>query len=297
MRGRWIIVLLCLLAGAFARAQGGAQFADSLSSGGSGPAMVTVSPGRFRMGCVSGLFCDNNLPVHEVVIERPFAMSVYEITRGQFQRFVDLTGYRTAGARHRGIASGGCYGFLKEEIETNSGHVRALTWRDPGFRQTDDHPVVCVTWIDASEYVKWLAAETGKPYRLPSEAEWEYAARAGLEEDVDSSTLCRRIPREDITRCIGAMYTVPVDSLEPNAFGLYGMERNAFEWVEDCWRSNYDNSPRDGSAWVMDNCPLRVARGGGWGRIFVQHEHRGPLRTIRHASNRIGFRVAQSPTE
>ena len=259
--------------------------------------MVTVSPGRFRMGCVSSLFCDNNLPVHEVVIERPFAMSVYEITRGEFQRFVDLTRYRTVGEQHRGISSGGCYGFLREEAEENRANLKALTWRDPGFRQTDDHPVVCVTWLDAREYVTWLAAETGKPYRLPSEAEWEYAARAGLSEpDVDPSTLCRPIPRI-MSRCVGAPYTVSVDSLEPNVIGLYGMESNAFEWVEDCWNSNYDNSPQDGSAWVWDNCPLRVARGGGWGRVFVQHEFRRRFGSIRHADNRVGFRVAQSPTE
>ena len=162
-----------------ASAQEGARFSDPLRSGGHGPSMVTIAPGEFQMGCVSGLLCDDNLPVHTVKLERSFALSVYEITRGQFRAFVERTGYRPVTDRPGALADyslstlWGCGGFALSEFRAlypgPELTLRKFTWRDPGHPQTDDHPVVCVTRGDVMAYVEWLASETGRPYRLPSE--------------------------------------------------------------------------------------------------------------------------------
>lgn len=297
----WIILLFFAPGSEVDGQQASVHFSDTLASGGSGPLMTTLAPGQFRMGCVSGILCRYNTPVHEVAIQRPFAISVYEVTRGEFRVFVERTGYETEGEHPGGvISSTGCYGFRRDEfIDRKSNGLRELNWRSPGFQQADSHPVVCIAWLDANAYVEWLAAETGRPYRLPSEAEWEYAARAGVSDpNLDTSDYCRISPQEDDNRCIGAPYTVAVDSLAPNSFGLYGMERNAWEWVQDCWKPNYQGAPRDGSAWEVASCRSRVLRAGGWGIFVVQHEARTSfLRGTRRTDNRTGFRVAQSPTQ
>ncbi len=271
--------------------------------------MVTITPGQFNMGCVSGFRCTHNTPVREVNIERPFALSVYEITRGEFRTFAERTGYRT-NAERAGIAGDialsalrrrrGCIGFSLADWRSSHYNViaRLRNWLRPGFSQSDDHPVVCITWSDANEYVQWLASETGRPYRLPSEAEWEFAARAGASNpDVDASSFCDMEDRNDIRRCVGEPYTEPVGHEGPNAFGLHDMERNAHEWVEDCFRPGFAGAPSDGSALTRENCQNRVGRGGGWGLAYVQHEARGPTRSLHLADNQTGFRVAQSPAE
>lgn len=276
---------------------------DLLASGGYGPLMIAVETGTFSMGCVSGVACRLNTPVHEVTIEQPFELSVYEVTRGEFRTFVERTDYRTSGELNGGrrLSTMGCAGISLTQYRRHSDpytrpSASARTWRAPGFPQTDDHPVVCLTWDDAVAYTEWLAAETGKPYRLPSEAEWEYAARANRHWVIDSSTICDPHAFEDVSNCAGAPYTEPVGHEGPNAFGLYDMLRNAHEWVLDCWHEDFRGAPDNGSAWLSGDCDLRVVRVGGWGRLVVQHEGRGPGRTGHHSTNQVGFRVAQSPT-
>ncbi len=298
-------VLLGLLSFAVTDAalcQTGVEFSDPLASGGFGPRMITVDAGTFRMGCTSGFRCENNTPVRDVIIERAFAMSVFEVTLGDFRAFVERTRYRPesdsvrANLRNRT----GCWGFTLAQfrgLERNPG-VRPRTWLQPGFPQSDNHPVVCITWHDASEYVRWLESETGRPYRLPSEAEWEYAARANVpEENLDLSSFCNLRDPDDARRCFGDPYTEVVGQSGPNEFGIYDMNRNAFEWVEDCWNTSLEGAPVDGSAWIYENCETRVFRAGGWGVKSVQHEFRDSYRSIAWTTNQMGFRVAQSMME
>ncbi len=273
----------------------GKLFTDALRSGGTGPQMITVNAGRFQMGCVSGVQCQFNTPVHEVSVKKPFAMSVYEVTRGEFRRFVEQTGYQTSAERARV----GCVGILREEFLRVDGNARTgLNWNRPGFVQTDEHPVVCVSWTDANSYVSWLASETARPYRLPSEAEWEYAARAGSAGNTafpDVSQLCRD-PMNNLELCVGEPYTEAVGSGRSNGLGLYDMRRNAYEWVQDCWNPSYVGAPQDGSARQDGSCHKRVLRGGGWARLLVPQESRNGSR-VDVSENLTGFRVAQSPTD
>ena len=241
------------------------------------PEMVVVPAGTFRMGCVSGSDdCDDDeRPVHDVEVAS-FALSKHEVTRGQFAAFVAATGHDTRG---------GCVG------------VRTGSWRNQRG-QNDGHPVVCVNWEDAQAYVRWLRVETGEEYRLPSEAEWEYAARAG------STT--RYSWGDDIGRnranCAGCgsrwdgNETAPAGSFAANAWGLHDMHGNVWEWVEDCWHDSYARAPRDGSAWTRGgNCSRRVLRGGSWfghpGTLRSANRGRGDS-DLRDAS--VGFRLART---
>ena len=239
----------------------GTSFRDTLNSGGEGPEMVVIPAGRFRMGCVSGLDCDDDeQPVHEVVIARPFALSKYEVTFADYDKF------------------------------TYPNRVGDMGW-GRGRR-----PIIIVSWDDANEYAAWLSAQTGKRYRLPSEAEWEYAARAGSTtryswgNDIGQN-------RANCEGC-GSQWdneqTAPVGSFAPNAWGLHDMHGNVWEWVQDCWNDSYAGAPTDGRARTRSECVLRVHRGGSW------YTKPGPLRSatrgmnfrsLRHFGQ--GFRLAQ----
>jgi formylglycine-generating enzyme len=152
-------------------------------------------------------------------------------------------------------------------------------WRDPGFAQNDNHPVVCVNWNDAKAYVAWLTRKSGKNYRLLSEAEWEYAARAGSTTAYhwgnNVNNACQYGNVGDRTMAAGTSlsfvnctdnyeWTAPVGSFQANDFGLHDMTGNAFEWTEDCVNSNYNGAPAQGSAWTSGDCGRRVLRGGSW---------------------------------
>ena len=183
-----------------------------------------------------------------------------------------------------------------------------------GEEQLD--PVVCVSWLEAATYTRWLSQKTGHRYRLLSEAEWEYADRAGTQSQaywgddpneacaytngVDA-TLTERFPRgrwEDRVPCHdGHIFTAPVGSYRPNAFGLYDMEGNAFEWVEDCWAHNYQGAPADGSARTAGaDCANRVNRGGSWTSIptGLRSAHRGLDNFENTRVVDLGFRVTRS---
>ena len=249
----------------------GQSFRDELGSGDQGPEMVVIPAGWFHMGCVSGRDCeDNEMPVHEVSIAEPFALSKYEVTRGEFGRFVAQADYRPTAER-----SGGCYVWDGSEgIEKSSAR-----WNNLGFNQSDTHPVGCVSWDDAVAYVAWLSSETGMRYRLPSEAEWEYAARSGSTAKYhfgnDESQLCRYANHADRSTdfswrnesCSDGVgeRTAEVGSYQPNSFGLYDMHGNVYEWVQDCLNDSYVGAPSDGSAWTSGDCAVRVLRDGSWG--------------------------------
>jgi formylglycine-generating enzyme required for sulfatase activity len=242
------------------------------------PEMVVIPPGSFQMGSPAserGRQTDEG-PIRDVKIGYPLAVGRHEVTRGEYRRFVTATGYRTAG---------NCVGTNGSKRPDWIPH---LNWENPGFNQGEDHPVVCVSWNDAKAYLNWLNnIEPNRGYRLLSEAEWEYAARAGLgtgpfvwQTEIDPLEQCKwangadQKAKEQISwmsnnenaNCDdGYAYTSPVGSYRANAFGLYDMHGNVWEWVEDIWRNSYVGAPTDGSALLPKNThALRVLRGGSW---------------------------------
>lgn len=266
------------------------------------PEMVVIPAGSFNMGSApseTGHDSDE-APRHSVAIPSQFALAKTEIRRGQFAAFVKETGY---------AAGGGCLAFANGRWGKKAGR----SWRNPGYPQLDNHPVVCVNWNDARAYVSWLARKTGKPYRLPSEAEWEYAARAGTKTarywgggqnlacsyaNIMDTKGKAKVPGVTWAahKCNdGYAYTSPVGQFKPNTFGLYDMIGNAWEWTEDCWNESYRAAPVDGGAWTAGECGKRVLRGGSWdneppfARSAVRYKTEVSTRF-----NTSGFRVART---
>jgi formylglycine-generating enzyme required for sulfatase activity len=230
----------------------GTVFRDSLKSGGEGPEMVIIPAGRFRMGDMNVTVTSfqgtgDELPVHEV---SSFVMGRYPVTVGEFRRFVEATGYKTEAEK-----GDGAYAWKDGSWKK----VKDANWRKPYFYQDDNHPVVCVSWNDAMAYIKWLSEQTGKEYRLPTEAEWEYAARAGTETYWWGNEIGK-----NRANCRGSgKSTSPVGSFKRNPFGLYDTVGNVWEWVADKWHENYEGAPIDGSVWEEGGI-RRVLRGGSW---------------------------------
>lgn len=274
--------------------------------------MVALPAGRFLMGSPDteeGRY-DNEGPQHPVTLAEGFAAGRYPVTRGEYAVFAVETSRAVAGGCwHRDVGQG-------SNVEDAS-----KSWLRPGFEQGDDHPAVCVSWQDAHEYVRWLSRKTGRPYRLLTEAEWEYAARAGsttarpwgeqAEEacayaNVMDRTSTRSAPQPKTQRAAKALptshacddgnaYTSPVGRYRGNAFGLHDMIGNSWEWVEDCWHDTYQKAPADGTAWVTGDCSRRVMRGGGWD--LIPRNARSANRDSDSPGSRInylGFRVARS---
>ena len=266
------------------------------------PELVVVPSGSYEMGSPSSEDGrdDDEGPVHRVRIGRAFAVGVKEVTRGEFGRFVSETG------RSMGNA---CRTYEGGEGKERSGR----SWRNPGFSQTDEHPVVCVNWSDARAYVEWLSRKTGEGYRLLSESEWEYVARGGTETarywGESESGQCRYANGADreakrhnsrwtTVDCDDGYYrTSPVGRYEANGFGLRDVLGNVWEWVEDCWNGSYRGAPTDGSAWESGRCGRRVLRGGSWS------DGPGDLRSAGRGWNTtggrvdiVGFRVARTLT-
>ena len=269
------------------------------------PLMVVVPAGTFTMG-TSRLDIESDGregPPHTVTFARPFAIGVYDVTRSEFARFVHATNYRT---------KKGCHvldpqGRWITDPDKN--------WRDPGFMQTDRDPVVCVSWNDAQAYMSWLNGKVRTndprqgPYRLPSEAEWEYAARAGSTTSYYwGSEVSHELANYGIDDCspCGAKkegrdhwyFTSPVGSFPPNAFGLYDAWGNVWQWTQDCTHYSFEGAPADGSAWMTDTdraCYNRTVRGGSWldpGWLLTPFV-RNPWAPDDH-NNANGFRVART---
>ena len=247
------------------------------------PEMVVVPAGSFMMGSPeseSKGFSDER-PEHRVTIGQAFAIGKYEVTFAEFDACVDAGGCDHGPKHWRG-----------SQIL-----LRSRIWR---FLERTDLPVIDVSWDDAQQYVRWLSRMTGADYRLPSAAEWEYAARAG--------TTTARYWGENIgenrANCDGCgsrwdkQRTAPVGSFEPNAFGLYDVLGNVWEWTQDCWHGSYKGAPSDGSAWTAGgDCSRRVLRGGSW--ILFPRDVRSANRhrkTTDFRFNNIGFRVAKTFT-
>lgn len=257
-----------------------------------------TAPGEEARENLADEFRYRSEPQHRVRVKR-FAAGRFEVTRAQYRVFAELTG--------RGSA--GCFIWTGAAVEFDP----MKDWRNPGYAQDDTHPVSCVSWQDASAYVSWLSHRTGKQYRLLTEAEWEYAARAGTTTmrfwGDDGNRACDYANGADLTtvaqvpaarnwdaaRCTDRYaYTAPIGSYRANAFGLYDMLGNVGEWTQDCWNANYSGAPVDGSAWAAGDCSMRVVRGGSWddAPTGLRAAYRvGSPTTIRVYSR--GFRVAR----
>ena len=276
------------------------------------PRMVVIPAGEFTMGSPAseaGRGVDEG-PQRQVSIAQPFALGRSEVTVAEFRRFADESGYRTEAERD--ARAQGCSGFIYADPAAGIPGAQPVTsWRSPGLTQADSHPVLCVSWNDARAYAQWLSKKTGKRYRLPSESEWEYAARAGSVTarywGDDPVQACRFANVADQSRfqtwgfgqkheCTdGHYFTAPAGGYSPNRFGLYDMLGNAWEWTEDCWNAGYAGAPADGSARLAGDCAQRVGRGGSWSTVprFARSASRNK-NTADHRDNLTGFRLART---
>ena len=289
----------------------GQTFRDPLGGdpGRFGPEMVVIPSGRFMMGSPeseSGRR-SNEGPRHLVVIESGFALGLTEITVTQFAEFAEQTGYVTD-AENAGWS---------RVYEPRSGRMqrrRSVDWRNDylGRKAAQDLPVIHVSWRDARAYADWLADQTGQPYRLPSEAEFEYALRANSQtlywwgEETPPEALENLTGDGDLSPT-GARWSsafpryrdghwgpAPVASFPANPFGLHDMGGNVMEWTEDCWHDSFVRAPSDGTAWVNPGCRQRVIRGGSWSSTPEMSRSAYRIAGNEDSSDiRLGFRVAR----
>jgi len=276
------------------------------------PEMVVIPAGAFTMGSSASektwaathgldaapqhkfslrdfaLAVADEAPQHKVSL-RSFALGTYDVTRHEYAAFVSETGYRS---------DGGCY-----DNGPNSPKRGGASWKNPGFKQTDNDPVICVSWDDAQAYVSWLnrklqrsdSTSRDSPYRLPTESEWEYAARAGTTTrfwwgDDESAAAAHAWYKEN-----SGGQTHPVGLKPANRFGLYDMAGNVWQWTQDCYAESYAAAPNNGTAAEMGNQCLRVDRGGSW--YFPTWLLRPATRERNPADIRdkvMGFRVART---
>ena len=272
------------------------------------PEMVVIPAGRFQMGCDAEDCDDDEKPVHPVRIPEDFALGRYEVTVGEFRRFAETTGHRAERDAGRGCRT-------VEFMDRNKWDwTPGRSWKNLEYPVRDRQPVTCVSWIDAEAYVAWLGKRTSASYRLPSEAEWEYAVRVGTRTryhfgdaperlcDYGNVADSTKLPNGNVwtnrADCDdGEVYPAAVGSYRPNAFGLHDMHGNVWEWTEDCWNDSYAGASADGGAWLSGDCTRRVLRGGSWidAPGYLRAANRSGSSTgVR--DNFIGFRVARTLT-
>jgi formylglycine-generating enzyme required for sulfatase activity len=277
---------------------------------GNAPPLVVIPTGSFTMGAPAGESGAraSEQPQRQVSIDTGFALGRDDVSVGEFRAFVDDSGYATD-AEKAGASS------IYDETTGRMIDRRGITWRDDylGNVADDDLPVIHVSWNDAVAYAQWLSARTGKRYRLPSEAEFEYALRAGSSTrypwgdgnpprvldnftgDGDRSPKLKRSWAKAFRRYDDGYWgPAPIGKFPPNAFGLIDIDGNVSEWVADCWHDNYTRAPVDSSAWMNPGCAEHVIRGGSWGsapdQVRSAYRISAPSNT---RSARVGIRVAR----
>ena len=272
------------------------------------PEMVVVPAGSFQMGAAPGenqryqvpaTESGRDEPQRQVTFAKPFALGKVDVTYGQFAAFAHTVGFESRA---------GCLTV----VGNNWVPSPRASWEDPGYPQVENDPVVCMNLLEVTAYLRWLGNMTGKEYRLPSEAEWEYAERAGTttafywgndpkdacayenvgdESHAQKYRITAPIPCND-----GFPDVAPVGSFKPNPFGLYDMAGNTFVLTADCWNENYDGAPTDGSAWKTGECGRHVVRKAAYGNphawMFRSANRDADGDLIKR--NRFGFRVALS---
>lgn len=243
--------------------------------------LITVPAGTFIMGDDHSTQPDER-PAHKVQLAG-FRVARAEVKRQQYQQFIADTGYNTISP---------CWGW-EGSVQITKAH---WTWRNPGFSQDDTHPVVCVSWNDAQAFLAWLNKKLSpeKPYRLLTEAEWEYVARAGKHTTYPWDDF----PIDNIANCWvcndAFKNTSPAGSFSSNIWGIQDLSGNAWEWVQDCYSMNYVNTPANGTAQQSPPCPSRVVRGGSWADKvgFLRSAYRLPY-LAGYRNHAVGFRIAQ----
>jgi formylglycine-generating enzyme required for sulfatase activity len=271
-----------------------------------GMTLAPIREGEFLMGSSDDDkdADDDEKPRHPVRITRPFYLATTEVTVGQFHRFVEATGYRTEAERNGKGGRG--WNEAKATFELDPKY----TWRDPGFTQTDEHPVTNVSWNDAVAFCEWLSTREETTYRLPTEAEWEYACRAGTttpySSGADPETLAAVGNVADGTARVkfpnwatiasrdGYVFTAPVGRFRANAWGLHDMHGNIWEWCRDGYDDRYYQQSPDGDPTGPSQASSRVYRGGSWGddpRYARSARRVGVKPDYRYYD--LGFRVAR----
>lgn len=246
------------------------------------PEMVVLPPGTFVMGSPAGEVRRHDYEKqHPVKIPRAFAIGKFDVTVEEFKQFADETGFTQP--------TGGCFAISGLTKQSRM----ARTWDDPGFRQSLRHPVVCLSWDEANAYAAWLSRKTGKTYRLLSEAEYEYATRAGTTAaHYWGDAISHDNGNYGAESCCNTValdgdhweYTSPVGSFPANPFGLYDMAGNVWVWVADCHNDDYAAVPADGTPATSGDCAQHMRRGGGWldppwnlrsaSRFWIDDNHR-----------------------
>jgi formylglycine-generating enzyme len=278
------------------------------------PEMILVPGGHYIRGVPEeeskreGVDDADARPLRNVTIA-PFWLSRHQVTRGQFAAFIEDTG-RVMPER--------AWTFEPDSTgQWKHSQRPGLSWINPGYEQSDEHPAVCVSYDDAIAYAEWLCRKTSRPYRLPSEAEWEYAARAGttsarfwgesVSEACRFANVADRCRKASIQQEVdgsrffdcedGFPFTSPVGTFEPNPFGLHDMLGNVWEWTADSWHRTYEGAPDDGRPWIGDprDATTKVIRGGSFNcnARFIRAGVRNGLPANCH-DVRVGFRVARS---
>lgn len=237
------------------------------------PEMIQITGGTFTMGDMAEEGDSNELPLHQVSVA-DYAIASHEVTFDLYDLFAISTG---------------------RDLPGDEGWGRGT------------HPVTNVSWEDAQALAAWLSEQTGRVFRLPSEAEWEYAARAGTDSPfANGATITREYANYGPTDCCAKGpgqsgrdkwdYTSPVGSFEPNQWGLYDTVGNVWEWTQDCWNPTYEGAPADGSAWAEGDCARSPLKGGSWTHYSRNLRPANRNDNARnHAGNGYGIRLAESP--
>jgi formylglycine-generating enzyme required for sulfatase activity len=262
------------------------------------PQMTVLPTGSFEQGSEGSSASPFEKPRHRVAIAYSLAMANRDVTVGDFREFVSATGRDMKGC---------------DIYDGAWRHKAKSSWKEPGFAQTDAHPVTCASWDDAVAYATWLSTKTGHRYRLPSASEWEYAARAGsvgarpwstdpaaacANANVADQSAARHYPGWDVFACDdGYVHTAPVSTYKSNAFGLDDMLGNVFQWTMDCWHADYAGAPTDGTARLGEACSEREMRGGSWFSApdYVRSAYRNHFPADYRASS-VGFRLVREGT-
>lgn len=294
----------------YANFKPGQVFSDRfLDTTGMAPPVVVIPAGEFMMGSPASEdgHRDDEEPQRQVRIITGFAMGQSEVSVAEFRQFASSVGYKSEAER---LGTGSVY----DESSGRMNDRRGIDWRRDykGDRASDKLPVLNVSWNDANEYVAWLSQRTGKRYRLPSEAEFEYVLRAGSSArfwwgDGDPSSVLANVTgdgdRSPSKRSWGRAFDrysdgfwgpAPIKTYPANPFGIFDLDGNLSEWVDDCWHDNYTRAPRDSTAWINPGCERRVIRGGSWGSSPEQVRSAYRLSVPADArSARVGFRVVR----